>query len=208
MFRGAVVVTARNDMNKSICTPGFYYPYMIKYVVAKPSELSSSQIEVIIRLWQIEEWQLLTKKEFEELFYNNEFHLLTDDDGNILSVSRINYNFQISVSDSVHTIAELVGFVSQNPRQGHGSLLFRSIVNNLTERGIEAIGFCEPVSRVFYEKCGVEIFYAHSRFIKEKINGEWVNNSDEDILNLSLLERTRAIITGLTASAPAYLISG
>jgi hypothetical protein len=181
---------------------------MTKFIVAKPSELSSSQIEAIVRLWQIEEWEHLTKKEFEEVFYNNEFHLLTDDKGNILSVSRVNYNFQISVSDSVHTIAELVGFVSKTPRHGHGSLLFQNILSNLTERGIEAIGFCEPVSRAFYEKCGVEIFYSQSRFIKEKINGEWVNNSDEDIVNLTLSGRTRTIITGLTASAPAYLISG
>jgi hypothetical protein len=181
---------------------------MINYVVAKPSELSSSQMEAIVQLWQIEEWLSLTKREFDEVFYNNEFHLLVDANDNILSVSRINYNFQISVSDSVHTIAELVGFVSRKPRQGDGSLLFRNIVNNLTERGIEAIGFCEPVSRTFYEKCGVEIFYEHSRFIKEKINGEWVNNSDEDILNLTLSDRTRSVITGLTTSAPAYLISG
>ena len=195
-------------MSKLYVPPDFYYPYMIKYVVAKPSELSSSQVEIILRLWQIEEWQLLTRKEFEEVFYNNEFHLLVEDNGNVLSVSRINYNFQISVSDSVHTIAELVGFVSQKPRKGHGSLLFRNILSNLTERGIEAIGFCEPVSRIFYEKCGAEIFYAQSRFIKEKINGEWVNNSDEDIINLTLSDRTRSIITGLTASVPAYLISG
>jgi len=181
---------------------------MIKYLLAKPAELSSSQMEFILRLWQIEEWLLLTRREFEEIFYNNDFHLLTDDSGNILSVSRINYNFQVSVSDSIHTIAELVGFVSQTPRQGHGSLLFRNILSNLTDRGIEAIGFCEPVSRGFYEKCGVEIFYTQSRFIKEKINGEWVDSSDEDIINLTLSDRTRTIISGLTSSIPAYLISG
>lgn len=182
---------------------------MIKYVVAKPFELSSSQKETIVRLWQIEEWQVLAEKEFDEVFYNNEFHLLMEDDNDsILSVSRLNYNFQISVSDSVHTIAELVGFVSQKPRHGHGSVLFQNILTNLAERGIEAIGFCEPVSRIFYEKCGVEIFYTQSRFIKEKINGEWVNNSHEDIVNLTLSERTRSIITGLTTSVPAYLISG
>lgn len=181
---------------------------MIRYLVAKPAELSSFQMEFILRLWQIEAWMLLTKSEFDEIFYNNEFHMLVDDNGNMLSVSRINYNFQISVSDSVHTIAELVGFVSQTPRQGHGSLLFRSILSNLTDRGIEAIGFCEPVSRGFYEKCNAEIFYAQSRFIKEKINGEWVDSSDEDIINLTLSERTRSVITGLTSSVPAYLISG
>lgn len=181
---------------------------MYKYVVAKPSELSSSQMEMVLHLWQIEAWQQLTKEEFEDVFYNNEFHLLLDANAKVLSVSRINFNFQISVSDSVHTIAELVGFVSRKPRHGHGSLLFRNILNSLTERDIEAIGFCESVSRAFYEKCGVEIFYSQSRFIKEKINGEWVYNSDEDIVNLTLSERTKTIIKGLTTATPAYLISG
>jgi hypothetical protein len=163
---------------------------------------------MVLHLWQIEEWQRLTKEEFEDLFYNNEFHLLLDNNGTVLSVSRVNFNFQISVSDSIHTIAELVGFVSRKPKHGHGSLLFRNILNSLAERSIEAIGFCEPVSRVFYEKCGVEIFYSQSRFIKEKINGEWVYNSNEDIVNLTLSERTKAILKGLTTAEPAYLISG
>ena len=181
---------------------------MTSYVVKKPSELSLSQSAAILQLWQIEEWLHLTYSEFVDLFYNNEFHMLVDETATVLSVSRINYNFQISISDSVHTIAELVGFVSQKPRIGHGSLLIKSILDYLQERGIEAIGFCDLSSRAFYEKCGIEIFRGHSRFIKEKVNGLWVDSSDEDILNLTLTGHTKNIIKGLNAYSPAYLISG
>ncbi len=91
-------------------------------------------------------------------------------------------------------------------RQGYGRALLMTLLGNLGERGIEAVGFCEKPVRGFYEKCGLPILRDGAKHLREYSNGQWLVPADDDILNLTLSESHWQLLGGLNDQCPAYLV--
>jgi hypothetical protein len=81
-------------------------------MLSQPAELQTPEIQMILLHWDIAEWMQLSEAEFKEMFAQSEFHLLTDDNFKILSVTRFNFSFGIKVQSQVYGLVELVGLVA------------------------------------------------------------------------------------------------
>ena len=87
--------------------------------------LTVSEVKTILQHWEIKEWLNFTVQEFNERFSDSEFHLLADQNSNILCVTRINFDFKIEVNGAVFSISELVGLVSVVKMKGYAKRLTR-----------------------------------------------------------------------------------
>eukprot|EP01133_Synstelium_polycarpum_P013779 gene13779-16247_t len=178
---------------------------MINYHIKTSSELSVSEINSIIGYWEEEEWLALTIHEFRKKFYKSEFHLLVDDNSNLLSLSRINFDFKIELKHIHYEVCEMVGLVSIVRKKGYARHLIKEIMGNLKSRGIECIGFCEKELRPFYEKCGVTVLYDQARYLHEKDHKPELN-PDDDILVITLSADVKERLSDLNKENTGYLI--
>lgn len=175
------------------------------YKIKQANQLLAKEIKTILSNWQIAEWSLLTSGQFKKKFEQSEFHILTASDRRPLALSRINFDFRFRIASESFQLAELVGFVSCEPKKGYGKSLLQFIKGNLTERNIEAIGFCEKQIRPFYTKSGISLLYNKAKYLREQENGEWISPSDYDILDLTLSPKMRLLLKSLSSKKLAYI---
>jgi GNAT superfamily N-acetyltransferase len=177
------------------------------YQILPPAELSDPTIQMILRLWQITEWNGMDAEAFRKLFSASEFHLLIDaGEGALQCIARINRAFTLKIEGELHTFAELVGLVAAKRGKGHGKTLMRQICHNLRERNIEAIGFCSNALRPFYEECGVTILRDRAHYIYEHADAAWIPSEDDDILDINLSPENVTRLRALNEHNVAYFV--
>ncbi|AZA54249.1 hypothetical protein [Chryseobacterium sp. G0201] len=177
----------------------------MKYQVKKPDELTENEIEIILNLWDISDWDSMEPSYFRSFFKDSEFHFLIDSEEKILALMRLNFDFILQISDKKYHFAEAVGLVSGQKKKGHGKELIKYIIHNITERNLETIGFCMSELRPFYDKCDISILHK-AKLIKEKSGSEWVSSDDDDILIFNLSEEKKELLNQLSSEKNAYLI--
>lgn len=177
----------------------------MQYFIKKSKDLSDKDIDLILKSWEIEDWFNLDSADFKIKFENSEFHFLENDD-RIVSLARINFDFRLEIQKNLYNFAEFVGFVSIEKAKRYGSFLLNKIVENLTDRKIETIGFCKKDLRPFYEKSNIQILYGKGVFITEFENDEWIDSDDDDILILNASEENINILQNLNEQNKAILI--
>lgn len=178
----------------------------MKYQVKKPDELTENEIKIILNLWDISDWNSMESSYFRSFFKDSEFHFLIDSEKKILAVMRLNFDFILQISDKKYHFAEAVGLVSGHKKKGYGRKLIKYIINNITERNLETIGFCMSELRPFYDKCDISILHDKAKSIKEKSGSEWVSSDDDDILIFNLSEEKKELLNQLSSEKNAYLI--
>jgi hypothetical protein len=180
---------------------------MNQYLIKKPAELSDTDIKIILDCWNVDEWNGLGNEEFRKKFEKSEFHLLMDPDSKMLCVARINFHFKVKIDEVKYPIAELVGFVAIDVLKGYGKELLGHLKNNLTERKIEAIGFCKNKTSPFYSNSGLNIFYYKVWYLREWRDNRWYTpQEDDDIINLTLNDQTAKLFEKLDENNLAYLL--
>jgi len=177
----------------------------MQYFVKRSRDLSEKEIDLILKSWEIEDWFSLDSFDFKIKFENSEFHFLEIED-KIVSLARTNFNFRLEIQKNLYNFAEFVGFVSIEKSKRYGSFILNKIVENLTERKIEIIGFCKMDLRPFYEKSNIQILYGKGIFLIEFENNEWIDSDDDDILILNASEKNINILRNLNEQNKAILI--
>ncbi|MDQ1095595.1 MULTISPECIES: GNAT family N-acetyltransferase [Chryseobacterium] len=168
----------------------------MKYETKKVHELTATQIEDILELWNVPQWNGITTDEFRTSFSNSEFHFLVE--GNkILAVLRLNMDLILDIDDKEHAFMEVVGFVSSEKNKGYGRKLLHYFKDHIQERNLEVIGFCKAELRPFYEKCQIRILYNQARIIKEKEGTAWINSEDDDTLIFTLSDEKATLLSQL-----------
>ena len=180
---------------------------MNSYIVKTPTELSEEEIKTILEAWDVEEWKNMNSDEFKTRFDKSEFHLLADENAQLLSVARINHKFRVKIGETVYQISELVGFVAIVILHEYGKTLLSKTAENLKSRNIEAIGFCRKRTSRFYETTGFNLFYDKVKFIREWKDGAWFTPVEDDhIVSVTLGEKTSPLFENLSDENPAYLL--
>lgn len=179
----------------------------MKYQIKQTNELTDREIEHILQLWDISAWNTMKSDYFCTFFKDSEFHLLLDSQSEILAVFRLNFDFVLEISGSQYAFAEAVGLVAAHKKKGYGAQLVRYFTENVTQRNIEAIGFCHTDLRPFYEKCNIEILHDKAKAIKENEGSEWVNSEDDDILIFNVSQKIKEQLSILSTQNNAYLIT-
>lgn len=109
----------------------------MKYQVKQTTELTETEIEHILQLWDISSWNSMKSDYFRTFFKNSAFHFLLDADKNILALIRINYDFVLEISGIQLSFAEAVGLVAAQKKKGYGAKLveyFRDYVTKIISR--------------------------------------------------------------------------
>jgi len=176
----------------------------MQYSIKRSKDLSDNEIELILKSWEIEDWLDLDSSSFKMKFENSEFHFLKKDD-RIVSLARINFDFELEIQENLHSFAELVGLVSVEKTKGYGSFLLNKMVTNLKEREIDTIGFCKLELRPFYERNDIQILYGKGIFITEFDNNKWIDSDDDDILIINTSEENINILQSLNEQNKAIL---
>jgi|GEM_PF-70062 len=177
------------------------------YVIKKSDKLNAQEIKTIQELWEIDEWKSLSKAEFAKLFSESEFHLLLNQNNQILSLMRLNFDFNLEIQSQINLFPEVVGLVSIIKGKGYGSKLLKHFKENIINRNLDVIGFCEKDLRPFYSKNEIEILKDKARFIQESQDNQWVASEDDDILIFNLAEEKKIIINELNEENLAYFIN-
>ena len=179
----------------------------LPYEIKNADELIASEIAIIIKSWEQQEWDSLTVEEFKEKFSLSEFHLLKNEDGNICCLTHLNFDFKVELKHAVYDICELVGLVSTVKRQGYARQLLQEVVSNLQTRKIECIGFCGKELRPFYEKYNISILYDQAGYLREKVSdGQIDANPDDDILIIFLSDDKYRLLEDLNDNCIGYLL--
>jgi hypothetical protein len=178
---------------------------MVTYQIKRATELSAGEMGQVLHAWEVQAWMDLSEAAFRQRFAQSEFHLLTGPQAALLAVARLNFDFCLRIDDRRYAFAELVGFVSPQPRRGYGSRLLDLLTGTLRKRNMEALGFCEQPLRGFYQKCNVPILYGQARYVREMDHDQWVASTDDDILDLTLSPESVALLNGLNGQRLAYL---
>lgn len=178
----------------------------MKYQIKETKNLTETEIEHILELWDISAWNTMKAAYFRTFFKNSEFHFLMDTKENILAIMRVNFDFNLKIAEKDYSFAEAVGLVAAHKKKGYGAALVRSFKENAIQRNIETIGFCHSDLRSFYEKCNVEILHDKAKMIKESIGSEWVNSEDDDILIFHTSQERKELLNQLSSQNNAYLI--
>jgi len=178
----------------------------MNYQIKKPDDLTDHEINHILSLWEIPEWNEMTPAYFRNFFKDSEFHMLSDSGNEILAVIRLNLDFTLEISGKRYSFAEAVGLVSAREKKGYGSQLVQLFKENLIERNIEAIGFCATGLRPFYQKCDIENLENRARAILENTKEGWISSEDDDILIFNASGETHELLRELGPENNAYLI--
>ncbi|MDV7699522.1 hypothetical protein N6B72_21635 [Chryseobacterium soli] len=176
------------------------------YQIKKPEELTETEIQYILKLWDISAWSTMTSKDFRAFFIQSEFHVLLDSMERIQAIIRLNFDFTLEISGKKYHFAEAVGLVSAEKNKGYGKKLIQYFLENCVQKNRDVIGFCSSELRIFYEKCQVPILYNKAKDIQEKNDSEWMNSEDDDILIFNASEEKKAILNHLDSTNKAYLI--
>lgn len=176
------------------------------YKIKTSKQLTDYEIKKIIALWEHEAWYNLEPTDFKLLFEKSEFHLLLDTDGEILSVLRLNFDFNLKISEHLYSFTEMGGLVSSKKGKGYGRRLIELSLDNITGRNLQTIGFCSSDLRPFYKKCAIDIQFDGAKNIKEKNNNEWFVSEDDDLLIIHLSEEKKNLLNQLGSENYAYLI--
>ncbi len=179
----------------------------MKYQIKQTNELTDREIEHILQLWDISAWNTMEPDYFRTFFKDSEFHLLLDSHSEILAIFRLNFDFALEISGKQYAFAEAVGLVAGRKKKGYGAQIVQYFKENVTQRNIEAIGFCHADLRPFYEKCNIEILYDKAKSIKENEGSEWVNSEDDDILIFNISPKEKEQLNTLSTQNNAYLIT-
>ncbi|MCS4302111.1 GNAT family N-acetyltransferase [Chryseobacterium sp. BIGb0232] len=179
----------------------------MKYQIKQANELTDKEIEHILQLWDISVWNTMKPSYFRTFFKDSEFHLLLDSHSEILAVIRLNFDFMLEISGQQYGFAEAVGLVSGHRKKGYGALLVQYFKENVTQRNMETIGFCNADLRPFYEKSNIEILYDKAKAIKENEGSEWINSEDDDILIFNISQKEKEQLSILSTQNNAYLIT-
>ncbi|MGE8432703.1 GNAT family N-acetyltransferase [Chryseobacterium joostei] len=179
----------------------------MKYQIKQANELTEKEIEHILQLWEVSEWNTMKPDYFRSFFKDSEFHLLLDTTEAILAIIRVNFDFTLKIEGEEYTFAEVVGFVATHRKKGYGSELIQYFMENVRERNMETIGFCHSELRPFYEKFEIEILYDKAKMIMENTGSEWVNSDDDDILIFKVSEERKKLLSQLSTENNAYLIT-
>ena len=177
------------------------------YVIKKSDELNAQEIKTIQELWEIDELKSLSQAEFAKLFSESEFHLLLNQNNQILSLMTLNFDFNLEIQSQINLFPEVVGLVSIVKRKGYGSKLLKHFKENIINRNLDVIGFCEKDLRPFYSKNEIEILKDKAKFIQEKQNNQWIASEDDDILIFNLSDKKKIIINELDEENLAYFIN-
>ncbi|WP_431608943.1 GNAT family N-acetyltransferase [Chryseobacterium sp. 'Rf worker isolate 10'] len=179
----------------------------MKYQIKETKDLTETEIEHILKLWDISAWNTMKSVYFRSFFKDSEFHFLMNAEENILAIMRVNFDFTLKIADTDYTFAEAVGLVAAHKNKGYGSVLVSRFKENVIKKNIETIGFCHSDLRPFYEKCDVEILHDKAKMIKESIGSEWVNCEDDDILIFHTTQERKELLNQLSPQNNAYLIT-
>lgn len=179
----------------------------MKYQIKTINELTEKEIEHILQLWNISAWNGMKSAYFRSFFKDSEFHFLLDSHKEITATIRLNFDFALEISGKTYSFAEAVGLVSAHERKGYGTGLVQVFKENVTQRGLETIGFCHTGLRPFYQKCNIEILYDKARAIKEKAGSGWISSEDDDILIFNVSKERKEQLGKLSTQYNAYLIS-
>lgn len=179
----------------------------MNYIIKNVDELNDSEIKTILNLWEITDWQSLDKEEFTKMFSQSEFHFLMNDNNDILSVLRLNFDFNLEINSVKHSFSEMVGLVAAEKGKAYGSLILGYFSSNIKSRNLDVISFCEQDLRLFYKKSNVEILEGKAKFIKEFENGIWKTSDDDDILIFNLTTTKKEILLELNDSNHALFIN-
>lgn len=179
----------------------------MKYQIKTPDELTEKEIEHILQLWEVSEWNTMKPDYFRSFFKDSEFHFLLDTTEEILAIIRVNFDFTLKISEKEYSFAEVVGFVATHRKKGYGSQLIQYFTENVRKRNMETIGFCHSELRPFYEKCEIEILYDKAKMIMENIDSEWINSDDDDILIFKVSDERKKLLSQLSIENNAYLIT-
>lgn len=178
----------------------------MKYQVKRADELTENEIKTIINLWEVSEWASMEPGYFRSFFKDSEFHFLIDSEEEILALIRLNFDFILEIFDKKYHFAEAVGLVSAQKKKGYGKELIKYIIENITERNLESIGFCLSELRPFYDKCDISILHHKAKSIKEKSGSKWIPSDDDDILIFNLSDEKKELLNQLSSENNAYLI--
>ncbi|AZA80046.1 N-acetyltransferase [Chryseobacterium sp. G0186] len=179
----------------------------MKYQIKQPNELKETEIEQIIKLWDISEWNTMKPAYFRTFFKDSEFHFLLDEEEAILAIMRVNFDFTLRIIEEKHSFAEAAGLVAAHRKKGYGAKLVQYFTENVKRRNLETIGFCHSELRPFYEKCEIEILYNKAKMIKENMGSEWINAEDDDILVFNTSDEKKKMLNQLSTKNNAYLIT-
>ncbi|MGE8552974.1 MAG: GNAT family N-acetyltransferase [Chryseobacterium jejuense] len=179
----------------------------MKYQIKQINELTDSDIEHILKLWDVSAWNTMKPLYFRTFFKDSEFHFLLDSQSEILAVLRLNFDFVLEISGNQYAFAETVGLVAAHKQKGYGAILVEKFKENVTQRNLETIGFCHTDLRPFYEKCNIEILYDKAKAIKEHADSEWINSDDDDILIFNVSQKEKEQLSRLSTQHNAYLIT-
>lgn len=179
----------------------------MKYQIKETKDLTETEIEHILELWDISVWNTMKAAYFRTFFKDSEFHFLMDANENILAIMRVNFDFTLKIANTNYSFAEAVGLVAAHKKKGYGAALVENFKENMIQRNIETIGFCHSDLRPFYEKCDVEILYDKAKMIKESIGSDWVNSEDDDILIFHTSQERKELFNQLSSQNNAYLIT-
>lgn len=179
----------------------------MKYQVKETKYLTEAEIKHILELWDISAWNTMKSTYFRSFFKDSELHFLVDAHENILAVMRVNFDFTLKIENTSYTFAEAVGLVAAHKKKGYGTALVKHFKENVTQRNLETIGFCQADLRSFYEKCDIEILHDKAKMIKESIGSEWVNSEDDDILIFHTSQKRKELLNQLSVQNNAYLMN-
>ena len=179
---------------------------MSRYIIKKGIDLSAGEIDVILRAWDVPEFENLGLSEFADRFASSEFHLLIDEQHIILSLCRLNTGFRLRIKGVDWQPAEFVGLVSIVLQHGYATTLIEQILENVRERNLSVIGFCESPLRKFYDKAGIAYLPGKARFILEHSGEGWTVCADDDILLLHVNKEFISVLSALDEQHPAYFI--
>ncbi len=175
------------------------------YQIKKATELSGEEIKTILSHWAVEEWREIEPDVFIAKFRGSEFHVLYSEQGELLSVARMNFEFKIIFNDLPYSFAELVGLVSIVKEKGFARYLLKEIQQDFYFRNIPAIGFCSFDLREFYRKCGIESMPGKAKMLLEKSDHGFIVSEDDDILLINISGEYRKLLNGLSFDKPGYL---
>jgi len=176
------------------------------YNIKPVGDLTNLEILIILDLWNIDAWKFMEPSEFKSRFRESEIHFLKDEKDSILCIARISFNFTLKISGADYYFTEFAGLASAQKHKGFGLMLIEHIIENMLERNLDSIGFCDKKLRPFYDKSGVALIQDAAGFIFQQSDGELVKSSLDDIIVVNLRDSHYKQLAALDEQNFAILI--
>ena len=176
------------------------------YNIKPVEDLTNLEILIILDLWNIDAWKFMEPSEFKSRFRESEIHFLKDEKDNILCIARISFNFILKISGADYYYTEFAGLASAQKHRGFGLILIEYIIENMQQRNLDSVGFCDKKLRPFYEKSGATLIHDAAGFIFQQADGELVKSSLDDIIVVNLRDSHFQQLAGLNEQNIAILI--